>query len=1579
MGIIMKTKQNIQQHITTSLGFMCALLMLLLFSGLLVPPGDATAAAITCSSGVSGCHFKPSVEDGSGRNVPGGLFTGSHARHSGYSTAAKREYKYACTRCHPGTGYTNSHQNGFKNITGSSLPGNRYSAGKRIANTNSPSFGNCSNIYCHSTGRAAGMGQVQYSSARWGGTKTCLACHGGRNGSNNPARSVGNFTLSTSHSQHLKYVYTDMNCQICHAKTAISATALKNFTGVQRHANGVRDVNFTNLAYASYTSYKSTEAGSSANTKVCTNTSCHGGRTRSAWSATAQNSDHSCTHCHGTSGTSAATPNSGYNRRFFAPGWNKQGTSTDQTASSNDFRVGSHFTHLSSVYMRNIKCNECHQVPSSPFGGGNHTLNTLRYNSATLTFTQASSATITIGVANGSTPSRLAAFGGYTNGTAGKAATCSSVYCHGSRLKTGDTSGTYRLPYWNYSAMINYTAPATACGRCHGNPPTAGASATTHSGKTPTTSCSGCHSAVVDATGKIINKLLHINGSVQASGGHQFPYGGYTHAKHAGTTPWSGCTGCHTNGTNTTYPVARGTAPDCQGCHKYNGVGGLKTPSGTSSCYDCHGSGATNGTPNGNVFPNISGSHSAHIAQAYACDDCHANAGAGHKTHGNYSAVARVKADVKVAFNTAKSGTTATWTYATLTCSTTICHGQKSPAWGAVIPANQCFRCHGSQSTATFYGYTQSSIAPGTGNLDTNRATGVTARGGMHQEHLKGTMGIADKVRCVECHVTVTAVNQASHLNYTTATVTFSGHATDASHTSAAVSRAGGLITCSNTYCHTGTTNTGTGMAPVWNNASYLTGTGGTGTLVMADCKVCHAMPPNPGSGSHAGLSTLNTFPIGSNCGSNCHTNLNTSATTYATIFSSKSLHINGVVEGGTCISCHASVQGVRAAVVGQFASQSHHIQGTEVLDNVACFKCHWEANSDGTINATYHGKSSIAGVSLVVWNGTTRPATATMGTTYISYTANGSRDQIAKLNSHCLSCHNSANQAIVPFGKYSTHRYSPEAKLATPKAKTSIQSRYSSTRVVAWSQYKYSSATGGVSRFGTNNKLNVKKALSAHGNAVNNQMPGWSDALNGPGEDGNMADYTNKNSVRRNVFCYDCHNSHGSDAAGITSSYSSATGRYKGGLLKSTVSGQGGYTVTYKPASRTTTYKNYSTTATTTATFNAGASICNDCHNNDTRKVNISRPWSITATYSSTRAIVGYWSTPYFDNYTVYPAKRTVFKQGGAVGTNKDYRKPMGGHYGSSVNGVQAGHTGEINGLCTPCHDPHGVSNALSSDRDHGVPLLKGTWVTSPYREDKADKIVKRGGGSNYTGMNNLGAVPGYHIDQNTFMTVPAPGGSGAVTATTKSNQRRQAFRNMSNTALKFHNDKTPAAHSGLCLECHGQQALTGAAAATTTQTWMSKERVHQSVAGWGPTNGTNINNKVHAYTCSKCHAPHVSRLPRLTVTNCLDVRHAGQRVSGGSVNTTAGTAAANFANVLQSYASSAYGAGRFPGGGSRYSGTPGSAQNPGPWWFQTNGATGTTQPTVASYGSNCHNAAGAGGTAYSPANQMWNRKTRW
>jgi hypothetical protein len=44
----------------------------------------------------------------------------------------------------------------------------------------------------------------------------------------------------------------------------------------------------------------------------------------------------------------------------------------------------------------------------------------------------------------------------------------------------------------------------------------------------------------------------------------------------------------------------------------------------------------------------------------------------------------------------------------------------------------------------------------------------------------------------------------------------------------------------------------------------------------------------------------------------------------------------------------------------------------------------------------------------------------------------------------------------------------------------------------------------------------------------------------------------------------------------------------------------------------------------------------------------------------------------------------------------------------------------------------------------------------------------------------------------------------------------------------------------------------------------------------GWGT-------NKEHSYSCSKCHQPHNSGLPRLLQSNCLNYTHRGGRTSTG------------------------------------------------------------------------------------------------
>jgi len=166
------------------------------------------------------------------------------------------------------------------------------------------------------------------------------------------------------------------------------------------------------------------------------------------------------------------------------------------------------------------------------------------------------------------------------------------------------------------------------------------------------------------------------------------------------------------------------------------------------------------------------------------------------------------------------------------------------------------------------------------------------------------------------------------------------------------------------------------------------------------------------------------------------------------------------------------------------------------------------------------------------------------------------------------------------------------------------------------------------------------------------------------------------------------------------------------------------------------------------------------------------------------------------------------------------------------------------INGLCTPCHDPHGVSRTLGEKRAYAVPLLKGTWLTSPYREDappavspgKSAAVRQSGGPDAVVSGSSRGPVslPGmqYNVDRNTF------GPDGRIS-------------------------EDVGTFAGLCLRCHAGVKPVGES---------KTARIHRSVKGWGE-------NKEHAFPCSKCHQAHNSGLPRLMQTNCFEEGPAGLR----------------------------------------------------------------------------------------------------
>lgn len=689
-------------------------------------------------------------------------------------------------------------------------------------------------------------------------------------------------------------------------------------------------------------------------------------------------------------------------------------------------------------------------------------------------------------------------------------------------------------------------------------------------------------------------------------------------------------------------------------------------------------------------------------------------------------------------------------------------------------------------------------------------------------------------------------------------------------------------------------------------------------------CNGCHGFGPNYENGNPKANS--HSIHASYTC-EKCHNSTTTTGNTVTTVAN----HINDVINiengGGvtfsytsatkTCssVSCHSSTSAVwgstaclgchsvsivnRAAAGAQFSANSHHIQNV-TASNTHCYQCHWEASSTGFINTTYHGGTASSGavVNLVLYGNTTRPGAYTVDSTAIQYTANNSRSEIDKLTTHCLSCHKEQNNSITPFsGDDNTpRRYAWDTK--------SIDARYTQPAgVTTWGKYT-----------GTTNatKKNLQKAYSAHGNATANRE-GW-DTTNGVDGD-TITDFTGA----VNVACFDCHNSHGSTVGGTTTSYASEI--TKGGILKDVTNGKGGYTVNYKPvAAGSVANKDVR---------NEGASLCFDCHMistaGTTTSGSYSAPWGANSTFgvNITARIMGYWDTPYFS-------------PGGTFGSTSRYAYKTslhkGGHYGASSATITDYSATPINGLCTPCHDPHGVSPTISSCSKSGyytqatctaaagtwsaspelaVPLLKGTWLTSLYKEDVAPSV------NTYESVETVDTGVVYHIDQNTF-------GTDIRTDTTFISQTDSQF-------------------AGLCLGCHAKTALTDG----TTHTWLLKNRIHESVKDWKTANATIK----HKYSCSKCHTVHNSRLPRLMVTNCLDPTHKG-RVQNNTTPITSGANRNVCAGGSCYYGPYSYsGSGQIPGTGSG----SGSGYWGGGSWSRT-----TT----------CHGAT---------TNQDWNTVTPW
>jgi predicted CxxxxCH...CXXCH cytochrome family protein len=386
---------------------------------------------------------------------------------------------------------------------------------------------------------------------------------------------------------------------------------------------------------------------------------------------------------------------------------------------------------------------------------------------------------------------------------------------------------------------------------------------------------------------------------------------------------------------------------------------------GIQTCTSCHGSGDNSAPPasvagaTATTAPGV-GAHQAHVnpgpfRKAVACSECHPVPLGSGQFPGNPH---RNGADDVVFGPLASSGgATPTFNPATLTCSTTYCHGgtlgggaaggtNTTPIWNRVDGTQvACGTCHGIPPTDAGHPVVDTSIPgytappdPGTPSTlavcatchpGTVRADGsLDIQGGQHIDGVTQTGAFA----CARCHGDVTRLSVSlapappNDRSGNSAT-TFVGVGAHMAHlTGTTLSDA--PVSCSE--CHavpasmlahpdpSGAVNitwgplaAAGGTVPVWNRttmscaASYCHGStlvGGTRTApvwtqvdgtLQASCTSCHGDPPSTPAHTSA--------PNPSDCNA-CHTG-------YTSTSVVKALHIDGYVQigGKTCTTCHGS------------------------------------------------------------------------------------------------------------------------------------------------------------------------------------------------------------------------------------------------------------------------------------------------------------------------------------------------------------------------------------------------------------------------------------------------------------------------------------------------------------------------------------------------------------------------------------------------------------------------------------------------------------------------------------------------
>jgi len=931
----------------------------------------------TCAS--INCHFEkitPTWGSASLSGVSAGTCGACHNSQSGSGDATGAHLKHyqtlgnslatACQKCHvdyatSGTPFAHATSAGKRGLI-VALPTGTYGGTvtyPAYLPSNAPlRNGTCSSVYCHSTAQGAnGSGTPTYAAPTWSsGALNCASCHVDMS-----TNAVG----TGSHRKHTNTGTYNMACSVCHG-TGYSAGAVTS----TNHVNTTIEVAMNPGTYNG-----GTAVGNGYST--CTNTYCHSNGTATgtatpantsiAWGTTATcNSCHTnatltfahsshigsytCDKCHyltAANNTSIRFPSGAathvnesrdvvialytsatpilrttvwqngtqcVNVYCHGDGQGLLGNSTanpiNWSGTANTCTTchpisgivsGAHDKHVAAP----ADCQNCHHattvsgIAAIPQYHANQKV-TIQYGGTVFT------AVNTGGNYNGQ-PAGGASVGEKFIGSAVQS-TCANIYCHSTAQNptSGAATPTYATtPNWGTTGTLG-------CSGCHADMRTAGGIQASGLGShykhvnagTYNFICDTCHAGYTATTA---NSATHVNNAINVT--ISATYGGAFNGGTAVGNGYSTCsnTYCHSDGTNTVTPAANTSV-----------AWGF---SNLFVCSPCHGfpPAYASGSPKAN-------SHVQHVTTGgYTCDYCHVLT---TSTNSSISSYARHNNRF---YNVSGSKTrlaVSNFTYnsAGKTCSTSQCHSSVM-TWGSNTTAHTCTKCHGTLTTAA--SVTNAQMAPATGG---------------HQAHVRGTgtFNYSRILTCWECHNSGTAANFGGHMNGS-ANVTFA-NASTAGDNATTTNWNSAAKTCT-VYCHGakmlhGDTS-GTLRTPVWTNTP-MTG------VATNDCILCHGNPPTTGTSAstHSGQAATTSC-------NGCHDHFTTTGGFASE--TARRLHINGAIEGGSCIGCHANAitRAVGPAAGKQLANISiefgtaygHKKSGRGAVTDADCIVCHLEGD----------------------------------------------------------------------------------------------------------------------------------------------------------------------------------------------------------------------------------------------------------------------------------------------------------------------------------------------------------------------------------------------------------------------------------------------------------------------------------------------------------------------------------------------------------------------------------------------------------------------------------------------------------